>query len=354
VLARPGIYCISEDLVFKGATSDAAALLVRADDVQVWFLGRTLSNATAVVPDLATGILVEGGLHRVGISGGRLQDFYSSIKATKIVDLSVRQMSFASEGTGSGIDADDVVNAVFETNTFERNVFAISVRGPSPGTVIRDNTIRISIPSYVGFQYGITLQWTQGVWVVDNRITGDAALGYPVLQNTGIWVWHCSYRDASSVCGRGNLVENNVLTGLQQGIFVNGSGQGQDNVVRGNRIYGSYPSYRPRRPYSGPWDPRNRAIVVQNEARLVIDGNLIVSGPTRHYERGISVYQDTGRTMSMARQPNGRPALSRNETCGTRTPLTLPTGANPTDFDDGSNRWEWCFSRVPPAPPVPQ
>jgi hypothetical protein len=293
-------------------------------------------------------------LHRVSIFGGQLQDFYFAIKTTKSVDLSVRQMHFASEGTGHGIDAYNVVNAVFETNTFERNVFAISVRGPSPGTVIRANTIQLGMPSYFAFQYGITLQWTQGVRVVDNHIAGDEALGYPVLQNTGIWVWHCSYRDASSDCGGGNLIENNVLTGLQQGIFVNGSGQGQDNVVRGNRIYGSDPSYRPRQRYSGPWDSFNVAITVSNEARLVIEDNLIVSGATRHYERGILLHQGMGRTMSMARQPNGRPALSDNETCGTRAPLTRPTGANPTDFDDGSNRWEACFAGVPPAPPVPQ
>lgn len=339
---KAGDYCIREDLTFRGV--GLTAISIRADEVRVWFLGHTLKN-TLPVPNNARGIEIQEGCDQVSISGGRIKDFDLGIYASgtrdkPVVGLGVRQMRLVAS-TDSAVFARWVVNSAFEANALDGNIFGISIHGASQGTVIRSNTIRIGALG----GWGIALTGTQVVRVIGNTVSIDENVA---AFNTGIWVFHGSYHSKRADWGRDNIIQNNVLLGLKQAIVLDGSGQGTNNAVRSNSISGSDPSYRPR--YPGPWKTSAIGIFAENEQQSRIEQNKIVSGAIRTYKHGILLTLDQSqgtRIMSVARQANGLPALSGNETCGTQYPLTIPSGANVNDFDDGSNRWETCFAGVP-------
>ena len=78
------------------------------------------------------------------------------------------------------------------------------------------------------------------VEILENLITANEFLSYPVAQQYGIWVYHGYATDDPQTWGRNNVVRGNVVRGADTAIALNGSGIGSNNRVAFNQIYGGY------------------------------------------------------------------------------------------------------------------
>jgi hypothetical protein len=354
VIAQPGIYCLAEDIAVSYDPYSSDTVVIAADNVFLWFGGHTIREQSDP-GDMGylRPLRIDPGHSDILIQGGTIEGFAVGIyvhglPAEPVQRVTIRDMHFvgrSSLGTfdypTTGIDASDLVDSSITGNVFDRCATGIKVFDDAMGTVVHDNDIADA-------GVGILAYRTHGLVMRGNRISRDLAQANP---SSGIRLNHGESYDPPETWGRNNIIEENVLIGLWQGIELSGppgqpsaNTKGSNNVVRFNHIHGGSLSYVPPPDYQVPPPPNawlpGSGIFVNHEENVAIHDNVIYSGPVIGYDFGVWFYSAYGSAPLVATH-NSHPALYNNETCGVTVPLALPAGVSQSEVD-GGNLWEAC------------
>jgi hypothetical protein len=198
---------------------------------------------------------------------------------------------------------------------------------------------RFDLPSTNPWSIGLyTQSRVRNVLIADNTFYGH---GY--TNRTGIFLHNNTKYVTASQLSRDNIIERNILYGVQDPINIGGTGIGSNNVVRHNQIYGDYP-YNITRTYPTGFPHQFAAIRVSRNIDIEIVGNYIFSALGLPYYNGIQL--ESGTTVKP--DSNGNPLLRYNQTCGVFDPLVPPPGVAESSVD-GGNYWNvFCMPPVIP------
>lgn len=343
VINWPGIYCIDQDIVFR-APSDGrphAAIVVKANNVSLFFANHTLSDKTS--GGMNTAIEVLPGYHSVRIYGpGNIDNFQAGINAggdRVLLDtpatrgLHVNSLAFeGNRRCERAISVVDVIDGAVNSNRIRGCTFGITASGRNRGTRLQDNEIYEG-EFQVSYQFGIYASGTSGLIISGNRIVGDDSAPLD-RQQIGIQLWHGG---AYASRGRNNVVENNHLANVDNAIVLSGSGQGNNNIVRFNRINAERSPLPPAYQRS-TYQRRNNtsALSISRENAAFVHDNTIVTSQNRVWHFGVWLSE-----VSFGRgSPEDGAAFYNNRTCGVQEDL-FARNVSPPSFDQG-NQWGFC------------
>jgi hypothetical protein len=374
----PGRYCLASDLVArlpaeasptsllpdstnlnrdppsfsdpKTPAHTGPAINIHVSDVEIDFGGYTLSEYRK--ESIEYGIHMEYGLGNIHIHGGAIAGFEIGISngPTGLTSyapntaISIRKMqfngSFAGPGTHDvGVSLGGISDSVISQNEFDGHWMALGIAG-ADDVIVSLN--RFDLPST-----NSTNSWSIGLYTqsrVRNVLIADNTFyGHGYTNRTGIFLHNNTRHVTVSQLGRDNIIERNILYGVQDPINIGGTGIGSNNVVRHNQIYGDYP-YNFTRTYPSGFPHEFAAIKVSNNIDIEIVGNYIFSALGLPYYNGIKL--ESGTTVKP--DSNGNPLLRYNQTCGVFDPLVPPPGVAESSVD-GGNYWNvFCMPPVIP------